>query len=129
MRFQRNLLLVMEENTHPRQDIKIWKLWLYFRPITIHKCLFHSYINSLTLLFSSPRTTTLSKHMLQVRRLASSYDPYSYAGMSVSSWHHHPSQKGQWVGARLSVVHWSSKLGVGSDSNNSTPQKVSCYET
>jgi len=44
-----------------------------------------------------------------------------YAGGSVSSWQGHPSHTGMRVGARLSVVHWSSMLGVGCDANNSTP--------
>jgi len=43
---------------------------------------------------SSPRTTTLSKHMLRVGRLASSDNPYSCAGGSLSSWQGHSSQAG-----------------------------------
>jgi hypothetical protein len=78
---------------------------------------------------ASPRTTTLSKHMLRVGRLPSSDDPYSYAGGSVSSWQGHPSQTCQRVGAILCVVNWSSMLGVGRRANNSTPYKVPCYET
>jgi hypothetical protein len=54
-------------------------------------------------------------------RLVSSDDPYSYAGGSVISWQGHPNQTGQRVGARLVVIHWSSKLGVGRGANNSTP--------
>jgi hypothetical protein len=55
--------------------------------------------------------------MLRVGRLASSNDPESYDGGSVSSWQGHPSQIGQRVGARLSVVHLSSRLGVGRGAN------------
>jgi len=39
-----------------------------------------------------------------------------------------PPKPDQRVGARLSVVHWSSRLAVGHGAN-STPYKVSCYET
>jgi len=55
--------------------------------------------------------------------------PRAMLGRSVSSRQGHPSQKDQRVGARLSVVHWTSWLGVGRDANNAFPQKVSCYET
>jgi len=48
-------------------------------------------------------------------------DPLSYAGGSVRSWQDHQSQTGQKVGARLSVVHWSSRLQIGRGANNSTP--------
>jgi hypothetical protein len=50
--------------------------------------------------------------MLQLGRLASSDDPYSYVGGSLSSWQGHPSQTGQRIGARLGIVYWSSRLGV-----------------
>jgi hypothetical protein len=63
----------------------------------------------------------LSKHMLRVGRLANSDDSYSYAGGSVRSWQGYPGQTGQSVGARLSVVHWSFRLGVGRGANNSAP--------
>jgi len=52
-----------------------------------------------------------------------------YAGGSVSIWLGHPSQTGQKVAARLTVVHWSSRLGVGHGANNSTPVKSFLYET
>jgi hypothetical protein len=80
-------------------------------------------------LASSPRTNTWSKHMLGVGRLASSGDPYIYVGGSASSWQGHQSQTSQRTGTRVSAVHWSPRLGVGRGANNSTPQKVSCYET
>jgi hypothetical protein len=38
------------------------------------------------------------------------------------SWQGHPSQRGERVGARLSVVHWSFKFGGGRGANNSTPK-------
>jgi hypothetical protein len=47
-------------------------------------------------------------------------DLWSYARGSISSWQDHPSQTGQRVGARLSVVYWSSRLGVGRGANNYT---------
>jgi len=59
--------------------------------------------------------------MLQVERLASSNDPWSYAGGRVSSWQGHPSQTGQMERTRLSVAHWYSRLGVRGGANNSTP--------
>jgi len=61
---------------------------------------------------SSPKTTTLSKHMLQVGRLASSDEPYySYAGGSLSCWQGHPTHTRERVGARLSVVDWYLQFG------------------
>jgi hypothetical protein len=44
-----------------------------------------------------------------------------YAGGSVSSWQGHTSQTVQSVGARRSVVHLSSRLGVERGANNSNP--------
>jgi hypothetical protein len=58
---------------------------------------------------------------LRVGKPASSDDTYSYAGGSVSFWQGRASQTVQRVGARLSIVHWSSRLGVGHSANNSTP--------
>jgi hypothetical protein len=68
-------------------------------------------------------------HVAVGGRLASSDDPYTYAGGSVSSWQGQRSKTSQKVGARLSVVHWSSRLEVWRGANNSNPYKVSCYET
>jgi hypothetical protein len=61
-----------------------------------------------------PITTTLSKYMLRVGRLASSDDSQSYAGGSLSSWQGHPSRKGQRARETiLCAIHWFCRLGVG----------------